>query len=211
MSKDEAEHKGARRDPQRHRQALIAATLDLISEIGIPETTVSRIIDRAGLSRGMIHLHFGGKDKLLIAAAETFSADYTAELERQLAAAGPRPEDVVLAVIRADLGEALLNERAARIWHAFRGIANPSPEIAEQCGTRDGLAREEISEAFATLAAENEIENAEAFARDATFGTLALLEGMCVDYLSNTETFSRSDAERIILRFIAGLFPAQFG
>ena len=210
MNQANSQTRASRRDPERHHDALIAVTLDLIAEIGIPDTTVSRIIERAGLSRGMIHLHFGGKDQLLIAAAKAFADSYTAEMQAELAEAAPSPADTVLAVIRAELGEALMNERAARIWHAFRGIANPSPEIAHQCGTRDGLAREKLAQAFAKLAETTTTDQPEQLARDATFGTLALLEGMYVDFLSNTRAFSRPDAERIIRRFLAGLFPGQF-
>ena len=61
-----------------NRQRLIEATLDCIAEIGLVETSVSEIIARAGLSRGMIHLHFGGKDNLVIAAAKSVFRKETA-------------------------------------------------------------------------------------------------------------------------------------
>lgn len=207
---EKTDDKPSRRDPEGHRQVLIDATLDLIAEIGVPETTVSRIIERAELSRGMIHLHFGGKDKLLIAAAQAFSAAHQREMERQLAEAGPAPADRVIAAVRADLSEVLLNERTARLWHAFRGIANPDPEIAHYCGTRDGLVKDTISVAFRTLAEADQRQDAERLVQDATFGTMALLEGLCVDYLSNQSDFSRDAAERVVLRFLGGLFPNHF-
>lgn len=201
---------GTRRDPEGHRQALIDAALDLVAERGVPETTVSRIIERAGLSRGMIHLHFKGKDGLLIAAAQYFSDSYARDVEARLAAAGPAPADIVMAAIRADLSEEILTPRNARLWHGFRGIANPAPEIAACCGTRGGQVKEAIEKAFLTLAQEIGAQDADALARDATFGTMALMEGMCADYLSNLTTFSRNDAERVIRRFLAGLFPGYF-
>ena len=55
---------------EQNRVALIEATLDSIAEVGFARTSVSAIIDRANLSRGMIHLHFGGKDALVEAAAK---------------------------------------------------------------------------------------------------------------------------------------------
>jgi len=200
----------SKRAPERHKRGLIDATLDLISEIGIPDTTVSLIIERAGVSRGMIHLHFGSKDKLLIVAIRAFCEDYDAVLERVLEDVEQNPVERVMALIRADLGEALLNERSARIWHAFRGVANPSPDLKRYCGTRDGRARDVMKDAFVTLARQDHAQDGDMLVRDATFGTLALLEGMYVDYLSNTQSFSRRDAERIIRRFIAGLFPDHF-
>lgn len=210
MTPTEKDPKPSRRAPERHREALIRATLDLIAEIGIPETTVSRIIERAGLSRGMIHLHFGGKEQLLVAAVQSFSADFTAEMEAQLAKAGKAPAEVILAAIDAEMSAALMNQRSARIWHAFRGIANPNPEIAHECGTRGGLARDVLLVAFRKLAGEMDAPDPETLAQDASYGIMALLEGIYVDYLANTESFSREDALRAIRRFLAALFPGQF-
>ena len=42
---------------ERHRKALIEATADAILEHGLPNVSVSRILEHAGLSRGMINLH----------------------------------------------------------------------------------------------------------------------------------------------------------
>ena len=198
----------AMRKAERSRQQLIAATLDSIAEDGITDTTVSRIIARAGLSRGMIHLHFGGKDNLLVAAAEFFCLAYYDEIERQVAPHRGDPAGVVAAVVRADLSEALLNVRSARIWHAFRGAAHQSEGIARFSDTRDGRMRDMLMGAFAELA--RGAPDAPQLARDATHGTLALLEGMWTDFQAHPDAFSRDAAARIITRFQAGLFPAHF-
>ena len=61
---------------ERNRLSLIEAVLDSVAEKGISETSVSEIIQRAELSRGMIHLHFGGKDNLVNEAARYSSEQY---------------------------------------------------------------------------------------------------------------------------------------
>lgn len=198
-----------KRDPEANKRQLIRATLDMIAEIGITDTSVSRIIERAGLSRGMIHLHFGGKDKLLTAAAQHFSAEYFAEMDR-LTDLGPHasPEDRVMAVVRADLSKALLNQRSARIWHAFRGVASTHPGIARYSSTQDQRLVATLRDAFSDLA--GDAEGAEGLARDATNGTLALLEGLWVNYLTDTDGFSRQEAEKLVRRFLKGLLPGKF-
>ncbi|NVO56233.1 TetR family transcriptional regulator C-terminal domain-containing protein [Rhodobacteraceae bacterium B1Z28] len=198
------------RDPDNNRRALIAATLDTIAEIGITDTTVSKIIQRAGLSRGMIHLHFGGKNQLLAAAAKSFAEEYFTEMDKLVQQAGNDPESIVMAVVRADLGDVLMNERSTRIWHAFRGAANTNGSIALFSSTRDKRLRTTIHTAFKTIAKDYGDEDDSILARDATFGLLALLEGMWVDYLSNANEFSRDVATSIIRRFIKGLFPHHF-
>lgn len=204
-----ASGKTARRDPEASRQALIDATLDMIAEVGITDTTVSSIIERAGLSRGMIHLHFRGKDNLLTESARCFSDAYYAEMDRQVAEAGEAPEDVVMAVIRADLGEALLNPRSTRIWHAFRGVAHSHPGIARYSSTQDARLRETLFGAFGRIARADGGAD-DLTVRQATYGTLAMLEGMWVHYLADMESFSRDEAALLIRRFLSGLFPGRF-
>ena len=203
------EKPAAKRDPAAKKQALIKATLDTIAEIGITDTSVSRIIERAGLSRGMIHLHFGGKDNLLTVAAQQFSEQYYAEMDR-MTDLGPNasPEDRVMAVIEADLSESLLNPRSTKIWHAFRGISSSHPGIARYSSTQDERLVSTLRQAF------DELEKVGCYppnhAEDATSGTLALLEGMWVNYLTDMAGFSRERSVDLIRRFLSGLFPGSF-
>ena len=202
--------KPARRDPEASRQLLIDATLDTIADIGITDATVSRIIERAGLSRGMIHLHFGGKDNLLTGAVEYFSADYYRKIEEQIAEAGDGAPEVVMALVRADLSEPVMNSRSVKIWHAFRGVSNSHPGIAQYASTQDDDLQKILRPAFVNIVSEYEAGNLSVDASGATFGTLALLEGMWVHFLSDMDGFSREGAAQLIRNFLAGLFPRHF-
>ncbi len=184
--------------------------MDAIAEIGIADTTVSKIIERAGLSRGMIHLHFGGKTQLLSAAAKVFNEQYYAEVDRRVALSDKTPEGIVNAMISADLCEELLDLRSTRIWHAFRGLAVSNAEIAEYSNSRDARSRDLIGSAFEAIAKEYPTEDASSLTRNATYGVLMLLEGLSVDFLSNTQVFSRPFAKALIYRFLSGLFPDHF-
>lgn len=201
--------RASKRDPEGSRQALIDATLDTIAEIGITDTTVTSIIKRADLSRGMIHLHFGGKDKLLSSAAKHYSDVYYAELEKSLQQAGTDPEAIIMAVVRTDLGPSLLNERSAKVWHAFRGVAHSHPGIAEYSSTQDERLKGILHKAFEQLTREVSV-GGQLNARQATFGTFALLEGMWVHFLSDMEGFSREEAVSLIQKFLSGMFPGHF-
>ncbi len=189
---------------------MIEATLESIALDGITETTVSKIIERAGLSRGMIHLHYGGKDNLLVAAAEAFSEVYYKEMELQISGRSGRPAEMIMAVVRADLSIEILNERSAAIWHAFRGVARTNAAIARFSDTRDKRLRTMICDAFSELLKlQNPAGNATT-ANEVTLGTLALLEGMWTDFLTHPNAFSRDTAVRIVARFLDGLFPGEF-
>lgn len=198
------------RDPKRNRQLLLKATLDSVAEVGIAETTVSEIINRAGLSRGMIHLHFGGKGSLLAAAAASFSDEYYTEMDRQLARTSGNPAEVILALVYADLSPEILNERSVAIWHGLRGEARNNPEIARYSNTRDKRLRGMVYDAFDALLIEELHNEGSTIANEVTLGMLALLEGMWADYMTHPNAFCRETAARIIVRFLNGIIPGSF-
>ena len=53
---------------QRTRQALIAATLDVITEAGFAGASLEAIARRAGVTRGSIYSNFDGREELMMAA-----------------------------------------------------------------------------------------------------------------------------------------------
>lgn len=202
-------NKLAGRDPERSKRILIDATLDTLASDGLSDTTVSKIVARAGLSRGMIHLHFGGKDKLVSAAAEAFARRYYDEIDRRLEAVQGQPRAIILTIVEADLSETILNERTVSIWHAMRGATRFNDYIAKFSDTRDTRLRRLIYGAFQELHEETDPDKAHEFINDATLGTLAILEGMWTDYMVHPNSFNREAALRIVTRFLSGLFPEK--
>lgn len=208
MRQPQPTNRQERRD--KNRVALIEATLDTIAEEGFSGASVSAIIQRAGLSRGMIHLHFGGKDKLVEAAARHSSEDYFTGLQASLAQPESSPQEQIAAVINNDLSDDVLNERSVRIWYAFRGEARNRDGIGTYSDTRDDRLRDLMFEAFQNIVQPMDFPDPSVVARDATHGTLAMLEGMWTDYLLHPDSFKRESAKRIIFRFLGSLFPANF-
>ncbi len=208
-NKQEAPRK-RRQGAEKNRAILIEATLDCIAENGIARTSVSEIINRADLSRGMIHLHFSGKENLLVAAAQSASDGYFKNLDQLLKIKGKAPRHLLEALILSDLDEKVLNQRTVRIWYALRGEAQENPKIAQYSDTRDDRLRSFAYDALFEIVESKNPEEAEMAARDITHGLLALLEGMWTDYLLHPNAFSRETARRIPFRFLAALLPGHF-
>lgn len=195
---------------ERNRAALIEATLGCVAELGIARTSVSEIIARADLSRGMVHLHFENKDKLLEAAAKRANEIYYGQLDVLLGQAGPSPQETIDAIIRSDLSEAVLNWRYVNIWYAFRGEARERALFRAYSDTRDERLRRLAFQAFLPMLSEMRVQDAPVVARDATHGLLAMLEGMWTDYLLHPEEFDREVACRIVFRYVSALLPKHF-
>lgn len=195
---------------ERNRLSLIQAVLDSVAEKGISETSVSEIIQRADLSRGMIHLHFGGKDNLVDEAARYSSEQYYNGIYALLEQTGHTGQEQIEMIVRGDLSEDILNKKNVSIWYAFRGEARNRQAIAAYSDTRDAKLRNMIYGAFVRIAKEADVEQPGQIARDATHGTLAILEGMWTDYLLHPDSFDRSEATRIVFRFLSAMFPKHF-
>lgn len=192
-----------------NRQRLIEAALDAIAERGFAAASVSEIVTRAGLSRGMVHLHFEDKDALIAEAARHASDVYYAQLGAHLSAASPGPTGIIRAVVACDLSDAVMNARTVGIWYELRGAARTSPAIAVHSDTRGGRLEEVLIKSFRALAARAN-DSPGALAQDAMRGTIALLDGIWTDFMLHPKGYDAGDAQRVIFLFLNGLFPGQF-
>jgi len=155
----------------------------------------------------MVHLHFENKDALLLEVAKYLNAQYFETVEAALANAPDDAPNRVRTIIETDLGESLLNEHKVNIWYAFRGLSQARTDVLAYSDTRDDALREPLLEAFLDMAPARQRDPQRA--RDATHGTLALLEGMWTDYYLHSDAFSRDSAVRIVCLFVGSLYPAH--
>ena len=67
---------------QARRRQLIDATIVCIAEKGLSGTTMADVTQQAGLSMGIVNLHFQRKEKLLIETLRFISDEYTSGLNK---------------------------------------------------------------------------------------------------------------------------------
>ena len=51
--------------PEERREQLILATIRSVADRGLADTTIATVAQEAGLSQGIVNLHFRSKDGLL--------------------------------------------------------------------------------------------------------------------------------------------------
>jgi TetR/AcrR family transcriptional repressor of bet genes len=200
---------GKREDNKEYyRQLLIEATMDSIYELGIADTSVTSILKRAGVSRGMINLHFKSKDQLLIATIAHVSKTYYDRWFEFIDAAGQEPAEQLEAMIEGDFSEAILNDKSVAIWFAFRGESRSHKPYAKYTDTRDKPLIRRYLGVCEQLVEKEGAQNI--LPMDVVHGVLAILEGMWLDFYLHSDAFNRNSAKRICFTFLAGLFPKQF-
>ncbi|MGA8113488.1 MAG: helix-turn-helix domain-containing protein [Actinocatenispora sp.] len=57
------------------RAQIIACAIEVIAELGYGQTSLARIAERAGISKGVISYHFAGKDELIAELAKQVVVD----------------------------------------------------------------------------------------------------------------------------------------
>ena len=111
------------------RAALIDATIAEIGEAGSLDVTVSRIAKRAGVSSGLAHHYFGGKDDILLAAMRHVLRIYSAEVSSRLTGAST-PLERLRAVIRASFAPSNFRPDTVSAWVNFYVLALSTAQAA---------------------------------------------------------------------------------
>jgi TetR/AcrR family transcriptional repressor of bet genes len=110
------------------RQQLIAATIAVIAEQGFSNITVAHISRAAGVSAGIIHHYFGGKNELLEAAMRSILQDLRARTSERLAGKSD-PRERLRAIIDANFAGSQFSAMAVRAWLAFWSQAPYVPAL----------------------------------------------------------------------------------
>jgi TetR/AcrR family transcriptional repressor of bet genes len=109
------------------REALVRATIAEVGEAGSLDVTVRQIAKRAGMSSGLAHHYFGGKDQIFLAAMRHILRTYGREVNTRLALA-TTPIERVEAIISASFDEVQFSRGVIRAWMSFYGMAQTDPE-----------------------------------------------------------------------------------
>ncbi|MEQ8207216.1 MAG: TetR family transcriptional regulator, partial [Woeseia sp.] len=115
-----AEKKASRTEKREiRRQQLIDATLQCISQNGIGGTKLGDVAKVAGLSQGIVNLHFASKDNLLRETLNYLADDYRQQFERVLQKSAAEPASKLLALMEMDFAPTVCEPRKLAVWFAF--------------------------------------------------------------------------------------------
>lgn len=156
----------------------------------------------------MVNLHFGSKEKLLLAVAEDLSARYAEQWKAIANDPELGPAEKLTSIIKADFDPFVLNARDVAIWFSFRAEALSNPQIFPFIDSRDKRFRAVILELLEQIKSEGEYESADA--KLATDALIALLEGLWTDYHLHSDIFKPEEALKICLFVLQSMFPKHF-
>ena len=138
------------------QQQLILATIRSVAKYGLPDTTMATVAGEAGLSQGIINLHFQSKENLLTETLRYVADEYKTRFNKTLEEAGPGAAEKLQALIELDLRPTIMNRQKTPVWFAFWGESKSRPTYRKICALRDRAYRQEIVQDLLRLAQEDE-------------------------------------------------------
>ncbi len=187
---------------------MIRATIRSVAKNGLADTTMSTVAREAGLSQGIINLHFQSKDRLLVETLRYIADEYKTSWEKALDGAGPSPAERLAALVEVDFNMPVCDRNKLAVWFAFWGESKSRPTYRKLCATRDIQYRKELGDLCQLLIEEGGYQGLDAMVL--ATGLSAMTEGLWLDLLISPRSLTREQARNICLAYLASAFPRHF-
>jgi TetR/AcrR family transcriptional repressor of bet genes len=187
--------------PEVRRAMLIEATTRSIAKYGYPGTTIERICEEAGVSRGLINHHFGSKDELILQSYRQL-CDEWAYYTQDMMDGSLEPEDAIRAAVSKNFNPAMFKQEFLSIWLGFYSVIPKNPDLKR---LDRALYKQDLTNfqtQFERLAAKRKLK---IDARLQAIGLMSLMEGLWLQWSLDPKSFSVDEAKAVCLGSLAHL------
>ncbi len=186
---------------------LIKATIRSIAKHGLSVTTMSTVAKEAGLSQGIINLHFQSKERLLEETLRYVVDEYHAAWFKALENSGESATEKLAALAGLNFDKPVCQRNKLAVWFAFWGESRSRPTYRKICAERDreyklvltGLCEEVIKQGGYAVRADF-----------VAYGLSAMNEGLWLDLLLIPADVTPQQARAVSLSYLQGIFPQHF-
>jgi AcrR family transcriptional regulator len=202
--------KSSRRTATRdeRRQQLIQSTIKCISRKGIGSTTLGDVAQEAGLSQGIVNLHFTSKDNLFNETLQFLAEDYKAQFDGTLEKSGPEAADKLLALMEMDLKSSVCDRQKLAVWFSFWGEVKAVPTYQKLCEAYDRGYDEVIIDLCQTVIDQGEYRNVNA--QTVTDALSSMTDGLWLSCLVSPKGFDRDVAMDAVYSYLRSVFPEHY-
>lgn len=179
-----------------------------IGRTGLTGMTLSDVAKQAGLSQGIVNLHFDNKDNLLTETLLSLANDYKAQFDRTFERAGPTAADKLLALVELDLRPSVCDRQKLAVWFAFWGEVKSRPTYRKICDRYDQYYDDVFIELCEQIIEEGGYAgiSGPAVAEALT----SMTDGLWLSCLVSAQSFDRTLAEEAVHSYLRGVFPDHF-
>ena len=193
---------------EERQQQLIQATIRSVARNGLSDTTMATVASEAGLSQGIINLHFQSKDRLLVETLRHLAEEYRLAWEKAVEEAGPSPAEQLAALVAVDFKRPVCCRNKLAVWFAFWGESKSRPTYRKICALRDIAYRKELVQLCEILKEEGKYQGLDAASVAA--GLSAMTSGLWLDLLTSPRSMSREQARQICMSYLATAYGKHF-
>lgn len=190
---------------EQRREQLIKATIRSIAKRGLAETTMADVTREAGLSMGIINLHFQSKYRLFEDTLRYLSDEYEAACYAAMGKAGSEAVAKLRALVNLDFSPKVCERKKLSVWFAFWGEAKSRPTYLQICAKNDRRYEKMVTDLCQEIIDEGGYHSVTA--RSIANGLSALVNGLWLDLLMTPEDIDRDSARDICLSYLAQAFP----
>ena len=190
------------------RQQLILATINAIAKRGFADTTLAHVSKQAGLSQGIVNLHFKNKETLLVETLRYVRDDYRQAWEKALDEAGDAPADKIAALVEVDYTPSVCDQRKLAVWFAFQGEAKSRPTYRQICEESDDVYESMFTDVIQDLIDEGGYSGVDASLMAQMLTSLC--EGIWLSLLVTPNQMTPQEGLKITRTVLAQFFPNHF-
>ncbi len=190
------------------RQQLIEATIKCISKKGIGSTTLGDVASEAGLSQGIVNLHFKSKDNLFNETLRYLADEYKSLFEKTLLKAGPGAAEKLLALMELDLKPSVCDQTKLAVWFGFWGEVKAMPTYRKMCNDYARGYDEALEGLCKEIIAEGNYRNVSA--RNVAELLASLTNGFWLSCLISPKNWDRHMALESVKDYLKSVFPNHY-
>ena len=189
---------------EKRREQLMKATIRSVAKRGFAETTMADVTREAGLSQGIVNLHFRSKDRLFEETLRYLSDEYETACYKAMANAGSSAADKLRALVNLDFSAKVCDRKKLAVWFAFWGAVKSRPTYLQICAKNDRRYEKMVSDLCQEIIDEGHYD---VTARAIANGMSAIVNGLWLDLLLTPEDMDRDAARDICLSYLGQAFP----
>ena len=186
---------------------LIKATIRSIARHGLSETTIASVAKEAGLSQGIINLHFQSKERLLEETLSHIVAEYRTAWYKAMKSSGDSTAEKLAALVAVDFDKLICQRNKLAVWFAFWGESRSRLTYRKIYAESNREYKQLLTELCEDLIKQS---NTKIQAQRVAIGLLAMNSGLWLDMLISPSEMPAERAREISLSYLRGVFPGHF-
>ncbi len=193
---------------QARRDQLILATIKCIATKGLSGTTMADITTEAGLSLGIVNLHFKSKEKLLIDTLRYISDEYTSGLDKIFNDQSKTVQEKIIAWVSYDFSRKITDRNKLAVWFAFWGETKSRPTYLAICANYINELAGNLTQLFTLLKQEGNYGQVNPTLVCTCYTAMA--DGLWLDLLVTPKGLTPTQARGVTMHYLATQFPDHF-